>query len=149
VTGGAQPQVIVSGADSPIGLTVVPEPGHHGVRVHAIAWTSDGVGLHSRCAATRHVRARGDAATIGQLREIARDNGCPWLMTVGESDILWPIAHRAALTGLEPLIPRADRFARVLDKGATDRTRCYLWSPRPNPFLQDLGAMLVKGLRQG
>lgn len=112
-------QVILLGADTPIGLSVIRELGRHGVRVHAIGWSKHSVGLNSRFTATRHIRARDEEALVRQLDGIGRKFACRWVMTIGESDILMLQRRSADLMEVTPIIPDVTSFQKVLDKPAT------------------------------
>lgn len=112
-------QVILLGADSPIGLAVIRELGQHGVAVHAIGREPRSIGLYSRFATTRHVREKSEDALIAQIDRIGKDHACRWLMTIGESDILMLLRRRGDFAFVKPIVPDPDAFATILDKGAT------------------------------
>ena len=114
-------QVILLGADSPIGLAVVRELGQHGVRVHAIGWDSRSVGLYSRYAATSHIRETNTEALIQQLETLGQEYDCPHLMTVGEADIAWLHEHIEAFKFIKPIIPENESFQAALDKTLTSQ----------------------------
>ena len=54
----AHPPVILLGADTPIGLTVIRDLGEHGVPVHAIARSRKGIGLYIPDGPPAVIRAR-------------------------------------------------------------------------------------------
>ena len=81
MAGAAEPaQVILLGADSPIGLTIIRELGGHGVAVHAIGASRRALGLYSRFVASRHRRVQGDDALTAQLEGIAGPLGGAWVL---------------------------------------------------------------------
>lgn len=136
------PQVILLGADSPIGLSIVRELGRHGVRVHGIGRTRASIALYSRHVHSRHRRPAGDAPLRALLLDLHRETGCTAIMTVAESDIVWLQAERARLAPLVPLVPDAGAMARVLDKAQTLRAAEALGIQTPQTWLwPDLTAM--------
>lgn len=113
------PQVILLGADSPIGLSVIRELGRHGVAVHAVGRNARSIGLYSRYAASRHYREKDEDDLIRQLDAIGKARGCRWLMTIGETDILLLQRRAADFAYLTPIVPEAGPFSAVLDKAQT------------------------------
>ena len=116
-----RPPAILLGGDLPIGLTVVRELGQRGVPVHVIARSNRGLGLHSRWAATRHIRPKDDAQTVDLLNHIAEVYGAPYVLAVSETDLLM-LRHAAdenRLIGLRALVPPLATLRLVNDKLAT------------------------------
>src|SRR6266446_6435441 len=116
-----QPPAILLGADAPIGLAIIRELGEHGVQIHAVARSSEGIGLYSKWTTGRYVRPRDDNATIELLNRISAERGARFLLAVSERDVL--LARTAAdsgrLTGLRALVPPADQLTVVSDKMVT------------------------------
>lgn len=109
--------VIVLGADSPIGLTLVRECGLHGLDVVALGGGPDALGLHSRFATAGYRRESDPAALVGQIRMLADRHGARALLAVGEADIDLLNRHRAELEPhLALLIPSGTAMARVVNK---------------------------------
>src|SRR5262252_7370993 len=104
------PPAILLGADEPIGLTVIRELGEHGVPVHAIARSREGLGLYSKWTTAGYVRPPDSEATIALLNRIATEHGARFLLGVSERDLLFirSAADRARLPGLKALVPAAD-----------------------------------------
>ena len=116
-----RPPAILLGADTPIGLTVIRELGEHGVPVHAIARSREGIGLYSKWTTARYIRPLDDDATIALLNRIATEHGARFLLGVSERDLRFirSAADSARLPGLKALVPSADKLAVVGDKLAT------------------------------
>lgn len=112
--------VILLGADSPIGLTVVRELGLRGVVVHAIGRHPDAIGLKSRFASATYVRSGSPRDWACLIRSIYRATGARHVMAVGETDIAFLNAHFRGDPEIVPLVAEADKMAIVLDKA-----RCY------------------------
>ncbi|MFP5391786.1 MAG: carboxylate--amine ligase [Gammaproteobacteria bacterium] len=110
---------VVLGIDTPIGLTIVRDLGRGGVRVTGIGRTPDALGLASRYLAQGLVRAKGEAALIAQLVQLAGELGPACLFAVSEGDIALLNRHRAALTGYKLLFADEARMSRVLNKDRT------------------------------
>lgn len=114
-------QVILLGADSPIGLTVTRELGQQGVEVHAIGWNQRSIALYSRYATTSHIRETNSEDLVKQLETIGRQYNCPWVMTIGEADISWLHKRRKDFSFIKPIIPKAESFQASLDKTLTSQ----------------------------
>lgn len=108
--------VILLGADSQIGLSVIRELGEHDVPVYAISKSADGVGLYSRYLRMGFIHRERDEHLLALLREIAVEHRAPYVMTVSERDIAFLNDHRDSLAGLRLLIPDASAMAAVVDK---------------------------------
>src|SRR5215472_14619985 len=67
------PPAILLGVDEPIGLTIIRELGEHGVPVHAVARSRDGIGLYSRWTTGRYVRPPSEDGIIELLNRVAAD----------------------------------------------------------------------------
>lgn len=115
------PPAVVLGIDTPIGLAIVRDLGAHGVAVHGIARQAGALGLASRYLRQGHLRADGEAALIGQLRELARGLGHACLYAISEADIALLNRHRDGLRCYTMMFADAERMARVLDKEQTYR----------------------------
>ena len=113
-----RPPAIVLGGDSPIGLTVVRELGEHGVPVHVIARSREGVALYSRWATTRHVRPPDRAGTLALVNQIAAHEGAEFLLAISESDniLVREAADAGQLGQLRALVPPLEALRRVNDK---------------------------------
>jgi predicted ATP-grasp superfamily ATP-dependent carboligase len=123
-------------------LAVIRELGEHGVPVHAVARSPRALGLYSRWVAGGYVRPSSDQDTIGQLNEIARTHGAPFLLGISETDLLLirSAADSGELSGIDALVPGAAQLAVVQDKMATyavaERVGLPVpvtWQPRPGP----------------
>jgi predicted ATP-grasp superfamily ATP-dependent carboligase len=112
---------ILLGADEPIGLTVIRELGRHGVPIHAVARSREGIGLYSKWTSGRYVRPPNAEATIELLNRIAADQGARYLLAISERDVLLirNAADAGRLAGLRPLVPPAEQLAVVSNKLAT------------------------------
>ncbi len=145
------PPVVMLGVDTPIGLAVVRELGEHGIRVHGVARSARGLGLHSSRLHRGYLRPPAPADLPGLLDGIARESGAPFLMTVSMGDAL---AMRAAadaggLPRLRPLLPPLDKLELVNDKAAICRIASGLgievpktWEPGVADLDRDLPASL-------
>ena len=108
--------VVVLGADSQIGLSVIRDLGRSGVPVFGIGRTRAAVGLHSRYLRRGYVHAGRDDALVELLNRIAAEEGARFLMTVSEGDILFLNRIRGQLVGLTPLVPALEAMTLVMDK---------------------------------
>jgi predicted ATP-grasp superfamily ATP-dependent carboligase len=140
------PPAILLGADTPIGLTIIRDLGEHGVAVHAVARSREGIGLYSKWTAARYLRPHDDASTIDLLNRIAADQGAAFLLAVSERDLLFirAAADAGCLVGLRALVPEAAQLALVLDKSATyaaakevDVPVPPTWQPRDGSAIED------------
>ncbi|HEV2099402.1 MAG TPA: hypothetical protein VGR45_10815 [Stellaceae bacterium] len=115
------PPAILLGADTPIGLTIIRDLGEHGVPVHAVARSREGIGLYSRWTTRGYLRPPGDDATIELLNRIAAEEGAEYLLAVSERDLLFirAAADEGRLDGVRALVPGAAQLAIVGDKAAT------------------------------
>jgi predicted ATP-grasp superfamily ATP-dependent carboligase len=116
-----RPPAILLGADTPIGLTVIRDLGEHGVPVHAVARSRQGIGLYSKWTTRGYLRPPDDDATIELLNRIAAEQGARYLLAVSERDLLFIRAavDSGRLVGLRALAPPAAQLAIVGDKAAT------------------------------
>jgi len=142
---GARPPAIVLGADTPIGLTVIRELGQHGVPVHAIARSRDGVGLYSRWAAGRFLRPKGASETVDLLNRIARERGARFVLAVSDQDLrlVRDAADAGRLEGLTALVPPADKLALAGDKMATYGVAREIGVPVPFSWQPPAGATVA------
>lgn len=116
------PPAIVFGVDTPIGLTIARELGGRGVEVTGIGRSTTALGRFSRHVRHFEVRPTDDEGIAAMLRGIAaRSPDGALLLAVSESDIVVLNRLRDRVPGVRMLIPRADRFAAVLDKAVTLR----------------------------
>jgi predicted ATP-grasp superfamily ATP-dependent carboligase len=136
------PPAILLGADSPIGLTIIRELGEHGVPVHAIARSREGIGLYSKWATARYLRPGDDRSTIELLNRIAAEQKAAFLLAISERDLIMirAAADTGRLVGLRPLVPEAAQLKLVLDKSATYAIAREVgvpvpatWQPQPGP----------------
>jgi predicted ATP-grasp superfamily ATP-dependent carboligase len=128
-----RPAAIVLGGDSPIGLTVVRELGEHGVPVHVIARSREGVALYSRWATTRHLRSPDRAGTLALVNQIAADEGAEFLLAISESDnvLVREAADAGQLGRLRSLVPPLAALRRVNDKIETIEAARAVGIPAP------------------
>lgn len=116
----SDPPCIVLGVESQIGLAIVRELGHAGVRVVAVSHTPNALGL-----ASRHVWRRVVAgpprseALLDQIKALGREFGRAALFTVSEPNIEWLNEKRAQLGPLFPVFPDSAVMRMVLDKSRT------------------------------
>src|SRR5260370_9084546 len=127
------PPAILLGADTPVGLTIIRELGEHGVSVHAVARSRDGIGLYSKWATRGYLRPPDEDSTIELLNRIAADQGAQFLLAIPERDLL---SIRAAAASVRPvalraLVPAAAQLAMVLDKSATYAAATQVGVPVP------------------
>ena len=115
------PPAILLGADTPVGLTVMRELGEHGVSVHAVARSREGIGLYSKWITRGYLRPPDEDSTIELLNRIAAEQGAQFLLAIAERDLLVirAAADAGRLVGLQALVPTAAQLAIVLDKSAT------------------------------
>jgi predicted ATP-grasp superfamily ATP-dependent carboligase len=145
------PPAILLGADTPIGLTIIRDLGEHGVAVHAVARSRQGIGLYSKWTARGYLRPPDDNSTIQLINQIATAEGARFLLAISEHDLLAlrAAADAARLPGLRVLVPAAAQLAMVLDKSATYAAARDIgvpvpttWQPLPGspiePLPQDL-----------
>ncbi len=109
------PGVILLGVDSPIGLGMIRELGSHGVPVHGLGGKTS-ISRVSRYLASFATREKEPRALVAQLRAISAAHNAPFVMTVSETDIALLNEHAAALAPIKALIPKSQRFERVISK---------------------------------
>src|ERR1700751_1591341 len=99
------PPAILLGADTPVGLTVMRELGEHGVSVHAVARSREGIGLYSKWITRGYLRPRDEDSTIELLNRIASEHGAQFLLAIAERDLLVirAAADAGRLVGLQAL----------------------------------------------
>lgn len=135
-------KVLIYGVNTPIGLAMTRELHQHGVEVHGIGGSSRAVGLYSRALHRGYVFRGPPEARLDFVRNIAREHGIPFLMTVAESDIQFFNAHRDALPELTCLFPDRERMDRVLNKDHCYRVARAQGIEVPESHaLEDLGAL--------
>src|SRR5215831_19224945 len=155
------PPAILLGADEPIGLTIIRELGEHGVPVHAVARSREGIGLYSRWTSGSYVRPPREDGIIELLNRIAAEQGARYLLAVSERDVLLirSAADARRLVGLRPLVPPAPQLAVVSDKLATYAAAREVgvpvpatWQPQDGPVPEnppeDLGFPCVLKMEQ-
>ena len=137
------PPAILLGADEPIGLTIIRELGEHGVPVHAVARSREGIGLYSRWTSGRYVRPPSEEGIIELLNRVAADQGARYLLAVSENDVLLirNAADSRRLVGLRPLVPPAPQLAVVSDKLATYAAAKEVGVPVPATWQPQDGAV--------
>lgn len=115
------PPAILLGADTPVGLTIIRDLGGHGVSIHAIARSRQGIGLYSKWTTRGYLRPPDENSTIELLNRIAAEQGARFLLAIAERDLLVirAAADSGRLVGLDALVPAAAQLAKVLDKSAT------------------------------
>lgn len=108
--------VLVLGADSPIGLTVVRELGRHGVPVIAHGRSESALGRFSRF--TRQFTL--NAAPIATwLPDFVRNNRVAAIMAITEGHLIDLSNKGPDVAGARVLTPNAQQLAMVLDKQRT------------------------------
>ena len=115
------PPAILLGADTPVGLTIIRDLGEHGVSVHAVARSREGIGLYSKWATRGYLRPPDEGSTIELLNRIAAEQGAQFLLAIAERDlmVIRAAANSGRLIGLRALVPAAAQLGMVLDKPAT------------------------------
>jgi hypothetical protein len=115
------PPAILLGADTPVGLTIIRDLGEHGVAVHAVARSREGIGLYSKWATRGYLRPPDEDSTLDLLNRIAAEQGAQFLLAIAERDLLVirAAADSGRLAGLRPLVPGPAQLGMVLDKSAT------------------------------
>lgn len=114
------PGVIVFGADTQIGLTLIRELGGHGCRVIAVGKSAHSIGMTSRFATATSVWQGGDdASQIAQLNALGEEHKADRLICVSESDIQLLNRLRPGIRGIRLLIPDQALMDIVLDKHRT------------------------------
>lgn len=111
-------KVILLGADSPIGLTIIRELGQAGISVHGLGWSEKSIGLYSKYLTSGHFRQKTEDELIAQINQLAAKHDCHWIMAVSESDIMLLDRNRALLRP-HPIIPGSEQLKIVLDKQLT------------------------------
>ncbi|MGP9801176.1 carboxylate--amine ligase [Rheinheimera sp. NSM] len=115
-------QLVVLGADSPIGLALIRDLGRSGYAVTALGRKMSALGLVSRYCRTPLKRAADGEPLIAQLLELAAAGQPAALLAISETDIAmlnrWrePLAQRYNL-----LFADATQMAQVLDKRLTQQ----------------------------
>jgi predicted ATP-grasp superfamily ATP-dependent carboligase len=139
------PPAILLGADTPVGLTIIRDLGEHGVSVHAVARSREGVGLYSKWVTRGYLRPPDEDSTIELLNRIAAEQGAQFLLAIAERDLLVirAAADSGRLVGLRALVPAAAQLAMVLDKSATYTAAREVgvpvpatWQPRDGPKIE-------------
>ena len=127
--------MLVLGADSPIGLTVVRELGARGVKVIAHGRSDRALARFSRFASEFVLETR---PVGGWLPEFAAARGLGAVMAISEGQLLELAALNGRLGGCRVLGPDAAILARVLDKAQTLAAAAELgisvpraWQPLP------------------
>jgi predicted ATP-grasp superfamily ATP-dependent carboligase len=140
------PSAILLGADTPIGLTIIRELGEHGVSVHAVARSREGIGLYSKWTTGRYLRPYDDDATIDLLNRIAAERKAEFLLAISERDLIFirAAANAGRLSGLRPLVPGAAQLALVLDKSATYQAAREIGVPLPATWQPQAGTATEK-----
>lgn len=108
------PPAILLGLENAISLTVLRELGEHGVPIHGVTRDADSVGAASRHCTRLHLRPSGPIAEW--LPALITSTGACALFAISESDLLQLGAMPAMIGACRLLVPRAERFARVIDK---------------------------------
>ena len=128
--------VLVLGADSPIGLTVVRELGARGVPVIAHGRSDRALGRFSRF--TREF-VRETRPLVAWLPEFAAARGLGAVLAVSEGHLLELAALHGALGDCRVLSPDAAMLAAVLDKAQTLATAAELGMAVPRAWQPDRG----------
>jgi predicted ATP-grasp superfamily ATP-dependent carboligase len=108
--------VLVLGADSPIGLTVVRELGRHGVPVIAHGRSERALGRFSRFSTQFTLNA---APITTWLPDFVRDNRVAAIMAITEGHLIDLSKMGRDVAGARILTPNAQQLAMVLDKPRT------------------------------
>jgi predicted ATP-grasp superfamily ATP-dependent carboligase len=135
---------ILLGADTPIGLTIIRDLGEHGVAIHAIARSREGIGLYSKWTTRGYLRPPDERSTIELLNQIAAEQGAAFLLAIAERDLLLirAAADEGRLVGIHALVPEAAQLATVLDKSATYAAAREVGVPVPATWQPREGAMI-------
>ena len=128
--------VLVLGADSPIGLTVVRELGARGVPVIAHGRSDRALGRFSRFA---REFVRETRPLVAWLPEFAAARGLGAVLAVSEGHLLELAALHGALGDCRVLSPDAAMLASVLDKAQTLATAAELGIAVPRAWQPDRG----------
>lgn len=113
----AKEAIILLGTDTPIGLAVIRDLGHHGYFTIGIGRKEKALASFSRHCHHHVVRRADDAGIIAQIKELAETYRASCLLAIGESDLLMLNRHREELeTVIRLLTPTPDRLEQVLDK---------------------------------
>lgn len=117
-TAGKLPAVVF-GIDTPIGLTIVRDLGRHGIEVHGIARSPEGLGLASRYLDSGLIRAKDEEGVIEQLATLGARLGGACLFAISEGDIALLNRHRPRLHHYKILFADQERMDSVLNKDRT------------------------------
>lgn len=128
--------ILVIGANSPIGLTVIRELGEHGVPVLAHGTTPRALGRYSRHARD-FVEEPGPLA--GWLPGLVRERGVTAVMAISEHHLLQLAALKGGLGDCRVLSPDAETLELVLDKRRTLDVAARLGISVPQSWLPRAG----------
>ncbi|MBV9480427.1 MAG: carboxylate--amine ligase [Acidobacteria bacterium] len=138
------PPAIVFRADTPIGLTIIRDLGEHGVTIHAVARSCEGIGLYSKWTTRGYLRPSDNGSTIELLNWIAAEHGAAFLLGIADSDLLLlrAAADAGRLGSLRALVPEAAQLNMVLDKSLTYAVAREVGVPVPTTWQPREGAMI-------
>jgi predicted ATP-grasp superfamily ATP-dependent carboligase len=112
--------VLILGADSPIGLTIVRDLGLNGYTVVALGRNKRAIGLYSKYCHHGVIREKSDDDLLIQLENLSSQYQAKYLLTVSESDIQWCNNYREKIsTFIKPLIPTEALLSLVINKEKT------------------------------
>ncbi|WP_114327618.1 carboxylate--amine ligase [Candidatus Colwellia aromaticivorans] len=112
--------VLILGADSPIGLTIVRDLGRNGYTVVALGRNKRAIGLYSKYCHHGFIREKSDADLLTQMEALSRQYDASFLLTVSESDIQWCNNYRSKISDfITPLMPTEALLSLVINKEKT------------------------------
>jgi predicted ATP-grasp superfamily ATP-dependent carboligase len=115
--------VLILGADSPIGLTIVRDLGRNGYNVIALGRNKRAIGLYSKFCHHGFIREKSDDDLLAQMKTLSRKYDSSFLLTVSESDIQWCNKHHSTISEfIMPLIPTESLLSLVINK---EKTQVY------------------------
>lgn len=113
----AHPTALLLGVDTPVGLAVIRDLGHHGVPVHGVGRTPRALGRASRYLTGFSLRGAGPLTDW--LPALVAKTGAVAVFAIAEHDLLALADLRDVFPGCHVLTPAAEPLRRVLDKSVT------------------------------
>ena len=139
--------VVVIGADSPIGLTIIRELGEHGLDVVALGEYETSLGRYSRYAARYEVL---DAPLAEFLPGLVAGHGVSAIFAVSDSHLIELAQLKGTLGDCQVLCPDPEKLSIVLDKERTLDIAAGLgisvppfWIPQPTDDFAELTQGLI------
>lgn len=128
------PMVIVLGADSPIGLTIIRELGRRRAPVHSIGDRKHALGRYSRYCTSFSVRQ--PQPIITWLPSLIEQTGAKGLIAVSEGDLLQLAQLPEVICGCRIMTPRSEQLRAALDKRRTLEIAQILGIDVPRNFVE-------------